>query len=78
MEPLSIGHFGTSHFVFCREAVFFLEAEMYCKYAFGDMGTVFCIEVVPFSEGTLLEVPLYSILNMQKDKHSSVTSRMVK
>ncbi len=29
----------------------FWKLKMYCKYTFGDMGNVLCIEVVPFSEG---------------------------
>ncbi len=53
VEPLSKGHFGTSP---CKEAVFFSEVEMYCMYIFGDIGSVPCIEVAPFSEGPLLEV----------------------
>ncbi len=60
VEPLSKGHFGTSHFVPCREVVLFSEVEMYCIYTFGDIGSVLCREVVPFSEGPLLEVPLYT------------------
>ena len=32
---------------------------MYCVYTLGDIGSVLCREVVPFSEGPLLEVPLY-------------------
>ncbi len=32
----------------CREVVLFSEVEMYCIYAFGDIGSV------PFSEGPLL------------------------
>ncbi len=32
---------------------------MYCIYTFGDIGSVPCREVVPFSEGPLLEVSLY-------------------
>ncbi len=34
---------------------------MYYIYTFGDIGSVLCREVVPFSEGLLLEVPLYTI-----------------
>ncbi len=36
----------------------FRRLKMYCihVYAFGDIGSVLCIEVVPFSEGPLLEV----------------------
>ncbi len=30
IESPSKGHFGTSYFVPCREAVLFLEVEMYC------------------------------------------------
>ena len=59
VEPPSKGHFGTSHFVPCREAVLFLEVEMHCIYTFGEIGSILCREVVPFSEGPLLEVPLY-------------------
>ncbi len=55
------GHFGTSHFVPCREVVLFSELEMYCVCTLGDIGSVLCREVVPFSEGPLLEVPLYYI-----------------
>ncbi len=51
VEPPSKGHFGTSHFVPCMEVVLFSEFEMYCTYTLWD--------VVPFSEGPLLEVPLY-------------------
>ncbi len=58
MEPKSKGHFGTSHFVPCREAVLFSEVEMYCIYTLGNIGSVLCREVVPFSEGPLLEVQL--------------------
>ena len=36
---------------------------MYCIYTFGDMGSVLCREVVPFSEWPLLEVPLYIVAN---------------
>ncbi len=60
MEPPSKGHFGTSHFVPCREAVLFQRLKMYCKYTFGNIGSVICREVVPFSESPLLEVPLYT------------------
>ncbi len=35
---------------------------MYCIYTFGDIGSDLCREVVPFSEGPLLEVPLYYCL----------------
>ncbi len=59
MEPLSKGHFWTSHFVPCREAVLFSEVEMYCIYTIGDIGSVPYREVVHFSEGPLLEVLLY-------------------
>ncbi len=43
VEPPSNGHFGTSHFVPCREAVLFL--------IFTNI--VFYREVVPFSEGPI-------------------------
>ncbi len=59
MEPPSKGHFETSHSVPCREAVLFSEVEMYCTL--GDIGSVHCREVVPFSEGPLLEVLLYNV-----------------
>ncbi len=57
--PPSKGHVGTSHFVPCREVVLFSEVEMYCIYTLGDIGSVLCREVVPFSEGPLLEVLQY-------------------
>ncbi len=61
MEPPSKGHFGTSHFVPCSSVVVHIsEVEMYCIYTLGNIGSVLCREVVPFSEGPLLEVPLYS------------------
>ena len=62
-EPPSKGHIrslGPSHFVTCREAVLFSEVEMYCIYAFGNIGSVPFREVVPFLECPLLEVLLYS------------------
>ncbi len=37
VEPPSKGHFGTSHFVPCREVVLFSEVEMYCIYTLGDI-----------------------------------------
>ncbi len=38
----------------------FRRLKMYGIYTFGDVGSVLCREVVPFSEGPLLEVPLYT------------------
>ncbi len=59
--PPSTGHFGTSHFVPCREVVLFSEVELYCiVYTLEDIGSVLCREVYPFSEGPLLEVTLYT------------------
>ncbi len=45
----------------------FRKLKMYYKYTFGDMGSVLCREVVPFSEGPLLEVPLYRWLQLIVD-----------
>ncbi len=59
VEPSSKGHFETSHFVPCREVVLFLEVENVLiahVYTFGDIRSVLCREVVPFLEGSLLEV----------------------
>ncbi len=53
MEPLSNnGHFGTSHFVPYGRLSSFRRLKMYCTciYAFGDIESVLCREVVPFSE----------------------------
>ncbi len=58
MEPPSKGHYGTSHFVPCRETVLFSEVEnvlhKIISVHFWDIGNVLCREVVPFSESTLL------------------------
>ncbi len=55
MEPLNKGHFGTSHFVPCREAVLFSEVENVLHIHFwGYWKCPLYREVVPFSEGPLL------------------------
>ncbi len=54
MELLSKGHFGNQPF--CPLTVLFSEVKMFCIYTFGDIGSVPCREVVPFSKGPLLEV----------------------
>ncbi len=46
VEPLSKGHFGASSLV----------GKLSSFQCFGDIGSVHCMEVVPFSEGPLLEV----------------------
>ncbi len=42
--------------------VLFSEVKMYCIYTFGDIGSVLCREVVPFLEGPLTEILLYTIV----------------
>ncbi len=59
MEPLSKGHFGASHFIPCRRLSSLRKSKMYCICTFGNMGSVLHREIVPFSGGPLLEVPLY-------------------
>ena len=59
VEPPSKGHFGNSHFVPCRDVVLFSEVEINCIYTLGDIGSVLCKEVVPFSEDPLLEISIY-------------------
>ena len=55
VEPPNKGHFGTSHFVLCREGVLFSEVKnVLLKWERG----ILCREVVPFLEGPLSEVPL--------------------
>ncbi len=58
VEPLSKGHFGTSHFVPSREAVLFSEVEMYCMHAYTLLGKLEVSLVVRSSLSTLLEVLL--------------------
>ena len=59
VKPLNKGHFGGGKFVPCRKDILFMEVEN--VVTFGDMDCFLCKKVVPFSEGPLLEVPLYCI-----------------
>ncbi len=59
-ETLNKGHLGISHFVLCEEVVL-LSEEDHC-YGKGVQKSVLSREVVPFSEGPLTEVPLYTQL----------------
>ncbi len=81
MEPLSKGHFGTSHFVPCREAVVFSKINLLHIYTFGGIGSVPCREVVPFSEGPIFlkfsnrHIYIYTVsssLINSKNKNTSI------
>ena len=65
MEPPNKGHFGVSHFVLCREAVFFSEVQnILVRYSKSPNEECLYREVIPFLEGPLLEVPLYYTLTL--------------
>ncbi len=61
VEPPNIGYLGISHFVLCWEVVLFSEVNNVLLL----WKSVLCREVVPFSEGPLLEVPLYLQPNLR-------------
>ena len=59
VEPLSRNTMGPAILTLVGRLSSFRKLKMYCIYSFGDIASVLCRVVVPFSEGPLLEVPLY-------------------
>ena len=72
VEPLNKGHFGSSHTVLYIEVVLCSEAEKHCNHNIGVDKGVHYWEVVPCSEGPLLEVPLYVSLSQLSESVGSV------